>query len=125
MRRVLLIITLVTVSDIATVSIVATLSGADQTCVNQGSDPRLFPTLVCGMQRELSWKSERLPHLFRVGSRRRTHVAIAWPPYVIVNRRAKDGNWIMFRVGFRYDRTWRGYIFPTAALKEIQYPILY
>ncbi len=126
MRRLVLIMFLIAVSAAAVVSIVASLSGAGaQGCVNQGSDPRMFATVVCGMQRELSWKSENVPHLFRVGSRRRTHVAVAWPPYVVVNRRDKDGNWVMFRLGFRYDRTWHGYIFPTAALKQMQYPILY
>ncbi len=117
---------LVAVSICAIISIIASLGGASgQGCVNQGSDPRMFPTVVCGMQQVLSWKSEHLPHLFRVGSRRRTHLAVAWPPYVVVNRPQKDGNWLMFRLGFRYDRTWHGYIFPTAALKEIERPLLY
>src|SRR5512146_2731740 len=114
MRRIVVISTLVAVSLFAVLSIVASLSGADQRCVNQGDDPRMFASVVCGMQRELSWKSERLPHLFRIGNRAHTHVAIAWPPYMIVNRRERNGGWVMFRVGFRYDRYWHGYIFPTA-----------
>ncbi len=82
-------------------------------------------TVVCGMQRKLSWKSENPPHMFRVGSCRRTHVAIAWPPYVVVNSRRADGRWFMFRMGFRYDQSWRGYIFPTAAFKSLDHPVQY
>jgi hypothetical protein len=97
----------------------------DQGCVNQGSDRRLAAPLVCGLQRELSWKSENPPHLFRVGNRRRTHVEIAWPPYLVVNSLDGDGYWRMFRMGFRYDRTWHGYIFPTAAYKHVDHPVQY
>jgi hypothetical protein len=98
---------------------------ADQGCVNQGSDLRLAAPLVCGLQRELSWKSENPPHLFRVGNRRRTHIEIAWPPYMVFNSPNARGEWRMFRVGVRYDRTWRGYIFPTAAFKVIDHPLQY
>lgn len=31
----------------------------------------------------------------------------------------------MFRVGFRYDRNWHGYIFPTAAWKVVATPLEY
>jgi len=31
----------------------------------------------------------------------------------------------MFRAGFRYDRKWRGYIFPTAACKCLSKPVIY
>ena len=98
---------------------------ADQGCVNQGSDRRMAASVVCGMQQKLSWKSEHLPHLFRIGSARRTHVEIAWPPYVVFNKTEKPGHWLMFRLGFRYDRTWHGYIFPTAALKSLDHPLQY
>ncbi len=98
---------------------------ADQGCVNQGSDRRMAASIVCGMQQKLSWKSEHLPHLYRIGSARRTHVEIAWPPYVVVNKSGEPGRWLMFRMGFRYDRTWRGYIFPTAALKSLDHPLQY
>ncbi len=98
---------------------------ADQGCVNQGSDHRIAASVVCGMQRKLSWKSEHLPHVFRIGSARRTHVEFAWPPYVVVNKTERRGRWLMFRMGFRYDRTWHGYIFPTAALKSLDHSLQY
>lgn len=97
----------------------------DQGCVNQGSDRRLVAPLVCGLQRQLSWKSENTPHLFRIGSRGRTHMEIAWPPYLVVNSFHGPGRWHMFRMGIRYDRTWRGYIFPTAAFKSLDHPVQY
>ncbi len=97
----------------------------DQGCVNQGTDLRMAAPVVCGMQRKLSWKSENPPHLFRLGNCRRTHVAIAWPPYVVVNSRRAEGHWLMFRMGFRYDQSWHGYIFPTAAFKSLDHPVQY
>lgn len=97
----------------------------DQGCVNQGNDRRIAAPVVCGLQRELSWKSDDPPRLFRVGNRRLTHLEIAWPPYLVVNSPDGDGHWRMFRIGIRYDRNWRGYIFPTAACKCMEHPLLY
>jgi hypothetical protein len=97
----------------------------DQGCVNQGTDRRLIAPVVCGLQRELSWKSENPPHLFRVGNRKLTHVEVAWPPYLVVNSPYGHGHWHMFRMGVRYDRTWHGYIFPTAAFKSLDHPVQY
>ena len=54
-----------------------------------------------------------------------SNVGLAWPPYLVVNALEHDGRWRMFRIGFRYDRTWRGYIFPTAAWKIIDSPLTY
>jgi len=50
---------------------------------------------------------------------------LAWPPYVVVNVPDKNRHWRMFRMGFRYDRNWRGYIFPTLAAKSIAHPLRY
>jgi hypothetical protein len=98
---------------------------AQQGCVNQGSDVRVGAPFVCWAQRHLSWKSSRQPHFLLLGKHNATSVGLAWPPYLVFNASAKDGRWRMFRIGFRYDRTWRGYIFPTAAWKEVNTPLKY
>jgi hypothetical protein len=61
----------------------------------------------------------------RIGPKRRAHIAFAWPPYVVYNVPQSDGRWRVFRVGFRYDRNWRGYIFPTAAWKYMDSALEY
>jgi hypothetical protein len=100
-------------------------SQVDQGCVNQGKDRRWAAPVVCGLQRVFSWKSEHRPHLFRIGSTKGAHADIAWPPYFVFNAPQRDGHWRMFRIGFRYDRDWHGYIFPTAAAKSIKKPLQY
>jgi hypothetical protein len=97
----------------------------DQGCVNQGSDRREFAPVVCWLQQHLSWKSEHEPHFAVVGKAEKSHVGLAWPPYMVINSRGGSGQWRIFRIGFRYDRTWRGYIFPTMAAKRISHPLSY
>jgi len=46
------------------------------------------------------------------------------PSYFVYNRKLADGNWLLVRLGWRYDRNWRGYIGPSFAWKEIP-PLLY
>lgn len=96
-----------------------------QGCVNQGKDRRVFAPAICWAQRHLSWKSRHRPHFFRLGKAARTSVAVAWPPYVVYNSPKRKGQWRMFRIGFRYDRNWHGYIFPTAAWKIVNSPLEY
>jgi hypothetical protein len=98
---------------------------ADQGCVNQGDDRREFAPVVCWLQQRLSWKSDHRPHFATIGNAERSHLGVAWPPYLIVNSRTGNGEWRIFRVGFRYDRNWRGYIFPTMAAKRISHPLSY
>lgn len=100
-------------------------AGVNQGCVNQGADCRYAGTVVCWLQRRLSWKSEDRPRMVRIGPKRRTHLAFAWPPYVVYNSPRPNGRWRVFRLGFRYDRTWRGYIFPTAAWKYMDAALEY
>ena len=97
----------------------------DQGCINQGNDRRIAASLVCWAQRRLSWKSEREPHLSIIGEPQAAHAVIAWPPYCAVNFPDGSGHWRVFRAGFRYDRNWRGYIFPTAAWKCLPDPMRY
>jgi hypothetical protein len=60
-----------------------------------------------------------------VGDVNRIHGGVAWPPYVVYNVPDGNGKWRVFRAGFRYDRTWKGYIFPTLAYKCISHPLTY
>ncbi len=91
-------------------------------CVSAGPDPRIDPFgLVCALQRRYSYKSNREPQL-------RAHGRWAWgshPFYFVYNRKLAEGNWLLVRVGWRYDRYWRGYIGPSFAWKEIPKPLLY
>jgi hypothetical protein len=110
----------------AQTSVAANMSGRpDQGCVNQGSDRRFGGTVVCWAQRHLSWKSQHEPAFVLIGSPQRTSVGLAWPPYLVYNSPDRSGRWRMFRIGVRYDRMWRGYIFPTAAWKRVSNPLRY
>lgn len=96
-----------------------------QGCVNQGSDQRAAGWAVCFAQRHLSWKSQHKPHFFLIGKQTHRSLGVAWPPYVVYNSPKRKGRWRMFRIGFRYDRNWHGYIFPTAAWKVVSTPLDY
>jgi hypothetical protein len=98
---------------------------AGQGCVNQGKDNRVAGLAVCWAQRHLSWKSQHRPHFFLLGKSTHTSLGLAWPPYIVYNSPSGKGRWRMFRIGFRYDRNWHGYIFPTAAWKVIANPLQY
>lgn len=97
----------------------------DQGCVNQGNDRREFAPVVCWLQQKMSWKSDHEPHFALIGKSNGTSLGFAWPPYAVFNLSEGNGHWFMFRLGFRYDRTWRGYIFPTIAAKRISQPLRY
>ncbi len=98
---------------------------ADQGCVNQGSDRRECATVICWLQRQMSWKSEHEPHFVLIGNPQGTNLGLAWPPYLVFNTPTGANHWNMFRIGFRYDRSWRGYIFPTIAAKRLSQPLRY
>jgi hypothetical protein len=104
---------------------VASATSADQGCINQGNDRRFAAAVICPAQRHLSWKSEHDPHFVLIGSPERTSIGLAWPPYFVYNSPDGSGHWRMFRIGFRYDRTWHGYIFPTVAWKRLSKPLRY
>ncbi len=100
-------------------------TSVDQGCVNQGSDRRIAGTVICWAQRQLSWKSDREPRFVLVGRPKGTSIGLAWPPYLVYNSPDGSGRWRLFRMGFRYDRAWRGYIFPTVAWKCLPKPLRY
>jgi hypothetical protein len=91
-------------------------------CVNAGTDTRIDPFgLVCSLQRRYSYRSADEPKLH-------THKTWAWgtrPFYFVYNRNLADGNWLLVRLGWRYDHNWGGYIGPSAAWKECPEPLLY
>jgi hypothetical protein len=103
----------------------ASATPVSQGCVNQGSDHRVAATVICWAQRHMSWKSEHEPHFVLIGNPERTNIGLAWPPYFVYNSPDGSGRWQMFRIGFRYDRNWRGYISPTAAWKRVSHPLRY
>jgi hypothetical protein len=131
--RSLLIVVIVATTAILAVALcqqshevtVSAESRIDQGCVNHGNDRREFAPVICWLQQRLSWKSEHEPHFVLIGNPKGTQLGLAWPPYVVFNSPDGRGHWRMFRIGFRYDRTWRGYIFPTIALKRISQPLRY
>ena len=104
---------------------VATATPVSQGCINQGADRRVAATFVCWAQRHLSWKSEHEPRFMLIGNPEHTNIGLAWPPYLVYNSPHGTGRWQMFRIGFRYDRSWRGYIFLTAAWKRVSHPLRY
>jgi hypothetical protein len=91
-------------------------------CVNAGADTRIDPFGVfCALQRRYSYRSSFEPELH-------THGTWAWgthPSYFVYNRHLASGKWLLLRVGWRYDRTWRGYIGPSLAWKKIPRPLMY
>jgi hypothetical protein len=106
-------------------SSVAPATPVSQGCINQGSDRRVGATVVCWAQGHLSWKSEHEPRFVLVGDPERTNIGLAWPPYLVYNSPDGSGRWHMFRIGFRYDHNWRGYIFPTVAWKRVSHSLRY
>lgn len=98
---------------------------SSQGCVNQGGDRRWGAPVICWAQRHLSWKSVHRPHFLLIGREQGTSLGLAWPPYLVYNSPDGDGRWRLFRIGFRYDRNWRGYIFPTMAWKRVSNPLRY
>ena len=90
--------------------------------MNAGPDTRIDPFgLFCALQRQYSYKSSHEPKLH-------AHRTWAWgmhPSYFVYNRQLANGNWLLFRAGWRYDRNWRGYIGPSLAWKKISRPLLY
>jgi hypothetical protein len=58
-----------------------------------------------------------------IGSADRIHVGVAWPPCLALDALGAKGRRLMLRIGFRYDRNWRGYIFPTVDCKREDKPL--
>lgn len=99
------------------------------TCINEGSDGRKLRFIVCPLQNLLSWQSDREPRWLFVrrkafDGKMYVSLGIAWPLY-FVRQWFNDGiqKYRLFRIGWRYDANWHGYIFPTAANKKIDAPM--
>lgn len=114
----------------------------NQGCPGEGKDSRTLGWLICPLQRLLSWKSDKQPKLLiiiagtssspEVGQYPVLAAAGVWPPYLAVNVRIKqdphdplNALWRLFRIGWRYDKNWKGYIGPSAAWKKVLWPLMY
>ena len=90
---------------------------AEQGCQNEGDDTRLFGTVVCWLQRLLSFSTTYEP----------ISVLLAFPPYIAINLPIPFSGitkWgvhkmLHFRVGWRYDMNSHEFSFPTAAIKQV------
>src|ERR1041384_6158354 len=92
---------------------------AGQGCPNEGPDTRLLGKVGCKIQRIFSFHSTPPPKwlLAKHDAEGDMSEGIAFPPYIIIQ--SKDH---FFRLGWRFDTNWHGYIFPTAALKRGHLP---
>lgn len=111
----------------------------NQGCPGEGKDNRTLGWLICPLQRCLSWKSDKQPKLLTIsaGTSNKEYDSVLaavglWPPYLVVNiLKAQDrhvphqGLWRLFRIGWRYDKNWKGYIGPSAAWKNVLWPLTY
>lgn len=116
----------------------------NQGCPGEGKDHRTLGWLICPLQRLLSRKSDKPPrlHIISVATTSdpnrllySTKVLSAvgfWPPYLVVNaciarddHDAHNSLWRLFRIGWRYDNNWKGYIGPSAAWKKVLWPLTY
>lgn len=114
----------------------------DQGCPGEGKDNRTLGWLICPLQRLLSRKSDKPPKLLIISGATSSSpllpnppvmaAASVWPPYLVVNVRiAQDPHdvfnslWRLFRIGWRYDKNWKGYIGPGAAWKKVLWPLTY
>ena len=96
---------------------------AEQGCVNEGTDKRLFGKVVCWLQQRLSLRSTYEPATLVIG----------FPPYLAINFPvpfSKLTKWgvrksIHFRIGMRYDFNAKKYITPSAALKDVTRSLMY
>lgn len=109
----------------------------NQGCPGEGKDSRILGWLICPLQRFCSWKSDVEPtlHTLTIGvqnahwpdSIQQIQAAVGfWPPYIVVNvKQYHQLGWRMFRLGWRYDKQWKGYIGPAGAFKKVLWPLLY
>lgn len=104
----------------------------NQGCPGEGADHRTLGWLICPLQRLFSRKSNTPPRLHEHG----LWAWGAWPPYVVINRPHalvldpersiwEVTRWRMSRLGWRYDKNWKGYIGPSAAAKVVTEPLLF
>lgn len=114
----------------------------NQGCPGEGKDNRTLGWLICPLQRLLSWKSDKRPSLLTISAGTTNSpqglfypvlTAVGfWPPYLVVNVLIKrdphvphNAMWRLFRIGWRYDNNWKGYIGPSAAFKKVLWPLTY
>lgn len=81
--------------------------------VNRGPDPRIggpVGWLLAAVQTLLSFHSTTPPKVAMLSLRHGGHLAICWPLFLSIFVWRGDGRWWSFRVGWRWDVNWPGYI---------------
>ena len=89
--------------------------GDEYGCPGAGKDQRILPRLTCWLQRHLSFKSGTEPF----------SILICFPPFIAINIPIGKGRYAMVRAGFRFDRNWKGFLFPESAAKISDHVIFY
>lgn len=91
--------------------------GPNSDFVHAGDDRRWNPFGIFGaIQRKLSFQSDVEPL---------SVLLCIVPPMVAVNVPIWKGKYFLFRFGWRFDRTWTGYIFPEAVIKILDHTQFY
>ena len=90
---------------------------AGQGCPGEGSDTRLLGRWGCAIQRALTWHCDEEPG----------GIMFCTPFYVCVNIKVPytTRKYWHLRAGTRYDKNFKGYIFPEFASKVKDQPIWY
>jgi len=99
------------------------------TCPNEGTDPRIARYYTCNLQNAMSVKTDTEP--FGIMICIPFFIAVNIPllgltRYISTKKNKPLKPWyLMFRIGWRFDKHWPGYIFPEAALKVMQSTVYY
>lgn len=97
--------------------------------VNRGTDPRILETIPLigswskGLQNALSFRSTNPPHAVGVPLKRRGHIAVSWPLFVTVAKAKANGRFWTFRIGWRWDGNWPGYIADVIVKTDMKTPV--
>ncbi len=93
-------------------------------CPHEGSDKRLFRSLVCPLQRGLTIENARPPgKIFSIRAGNLWVKVDPRHPHLLVESRISDRKWLRFRAGYRWDLNARAYIFPAVAFKMTTGPM--
>jgi hypothetical protein len=78
--------------------------------VNRGSDARILGPIGGWIQSKLSFHSGTPPNVLKLPLPKNGHLAVTWPPFLSIFVPYGD-RFASFRLGWRHDYAWRGYIF--------------
>ena len=97
--------------------------------VNRGTDPRILEhvpvvgPLSKGLQNMLSFRSANPPQAVGVPLKRRGHIAVCWPPFFTVATAKANGRYWTFRIGWRWDSNWPGYVADVIVKTDMKTPV--